>query len=82
MTLQIGIYDHTTGEQLTRDMTSQELSAYQAELEKRASDKAARAAKKQEAKEALLSSLGITEEQAIILGLIQPPFVAKETGAE
>ena len=72
MTHQIGIYDHTTGEQTTRDMTTAEAAAYNKEVSDRAAAKAIALAEKESAKAALLESLGITEAQAITLGLIQP----------
>ena len=80
MTNLIGIYDHTTGKQVSRDMTQEEEAIHNAEIAKILNDKAAAKAAKEEAKTALLTALGITEEQAIILGLIEPPFVARETG--
>jgi outer membrane protein TolC len=82
MTIQIGIYDHITGQQTTREMTSEELSAHKTEIAKHAADKAAKEAEKQAAKEALLTTLGITEQQAIIVGLIQAPILPKETTLE
>jgi len=80
MTHQIGIYDHLTGEQSTREMTADELSIYEAEAAEYLAAKSKAEEEKQAAKEALLSSLKITEEQAIILGLISPPFSPIETG--
>jgi hypothetical protein len=77
MTQQIGIYDHETGEQSTREMTSAELADYEAALTELLAAKAVKAAELQSAKEALLSSLGITEQQAIVLGLIQAPVVPR-----
>ena len=70
MTLEIGIYNHTTGEQSTREMTQEELANHQAEIAKNANTKATKAAEKEQAKEALLATLGITEQQAIVLGLL------------
>jgi hypothetical protein len=72
MTHQIGIYDHTTGEQTTREMTTAEAAVYDKEVSDRAAAKAALIAEKETAKAALLQSLGITEAQAITLGLVQP----------
>jgi hypothetical protein len=72
MTHKIGIYDHATGEQTTREMTTAEAAAYDKEISDRAATKAALIAEKEAAKAALLQSLGITEAQAITLGLIQP----------
>jgi hypothetical protein len=71
MTHQIGTYDHTTGEQTTREMTIAEIAAYEKEVADRAAAKAAKLAEKESAKTALLTSLGITEAQAITLGLLQ-----------
>ena len=80
MTFKIGTYDHTTGEQVTREMTSAESTTYEAELAQRSSEKAAKEAEKKAAKEVLLATLGITEQQAIVLGLIQAPKVLRENG--
>ena len=77
MTQQIGFYDHETGEQSTREMTKAELADYKAALTEHLANKAAKTAELQSAKEALLSSLNITEEQAIVLGLIQPPALPR-----
>jgi hypothetical protein len=82
MTFKIGTYDHNTGEQVTREMTSEESASYEAELAQRLSEKTAKEAEKQAAKEALLANLGITEQQAIVLGLIQAPKVLRENGNE
>ena len=63
----IGIYDHATGENIIREMTSEEQSARNAEI---AADLAmdaaikAEALAKAEAKSALLAKLGITEDEA------------------
>ena len=73
---QIGIYNHSTGENTVREMTSAEVAAYEAEATERATIKAAALAEKETAKAALLSSLGITESQAISLGLLAAPSVA------
>jgi len=78
MTYKIGIYDHATGEQSTREMTAEEVADYEAAISEKALAKAAKEAELKAAKEALLSSLGISEEQAIVLGLIKPAFVARE----
>jgi hypothetical protein len=72
MTHQIGIYDHATGQQTTREMTSDESAAYEKEVSDRIEAKAIALAEKELAKTALLQSLGITEAQAITLGLVQP----------
>lgn len=70
MTNQIGIYDHSTGENIVREMTAEEIATYKAEATERAAAKAAILAEKETAKTALLSSLGITEAQAVTLGLL------------
>jgi hypothetical protein len=72
MTHQIGIYDHATGQQTTREMTTDESTAYEKEVSDRIEAKAIALAEKESAKAALLQSLGITEAQAITLGLVQP----------
>jgi hypothetical protein len=77
MTHVIGIYDHETGEQATREMTTAELADYEAALTELLATKTAKEAELQSAKEALLSSLAITEEQAIVLGLIQAPVLPR-----
>lgn len=78
MTLKIGTYDHSTGKQTTREMTIEETTIYEAELAALANAKAAKEAEKLAAKEALLANLGITEQQAVVLGLIQPASVTRE----
>ena len=69
MTLEIGIYDHSTGEQTTREMTKAEADDYAQGAIAKAEREAAQVAAKQD-KLAILEGLGITEEQAITLGLI------------
>ena len=69
MTLEIGIYDHSTGEQITREMTQAEADDYAQGVIAKAEREAAEAKTKQD-KLAILAGLGITEEQAITLGLI------------
>jgi hypothetical protein len=71
MSLQIGEYDHATGENIVRDMTSEEVAAHEAAALENAQIKAAKLAEKEAAKAALLASLNITEAQAITLGLLQ-----------
>lgn len=66
MTPEIGIYDHTTGESLVREMTSDELADYQAGLEATAKAEAAKA-KAEVDKAALLAKLGITADEAKLL---------------
>ena len=71
MSLEIGVYDHATGENIVREMTSAEIAAHEAEVLNNAEIKAAKLAEKEAAKVALLASLNITEAQAITLGLLQ-----------
>ena len=73
--MKIGIYNHTEGTQEVRDMTAEELAEYQATVSKIAAEKLAHKEAKAEAESALLKSLGITKDQAITLGLIQPDYV-------
>jgi hypothetical protein len=76
MTYQIGIYDHATGEQLTRDMTAEEIADFEAgKINKQTREKAEAQAKTD--KLAILSDLGLTETQAIVLGLL--PEAVKTT---
>jgi hypothetical protein len=70
MTNYIGIYDHSTGEEIIKEMTDEEQAerdaqvvAYEAELAQRQ----AQAEAKIEAKAALLDRLGITEDEAKLL---------------
>ena len=70
MTHTVSIYDHKTGEQITREMTTAEDEAYEAEQEANATTKAelksaAEAAATQKA--ALLARLGITADEAKLL---------------
>jgi hypothetical protein len=66
MTPQIGIYDHATGENLVREMTSDELAEYEAGLAIIAEADAAKA-KAESDKAALLVKLGITADEAKLL---------------
>ena len=66
MTPEIGIYDHTTGENLVREMTKDELADYKAGLEATAQAEAAKA-KAEADKAALLAKLGITADEAKLL---------------
>ncbi len=76
MTNKIGIYDHNTGEQIVRDMTQEEIANFeQGALEKQ--NREAEVAQAQADKLAILAGLGITEAQAIILGLIPNPITNK-----
>jgi hypothetical protein len=68
--IQIGIYDHLTGENIVRDATNVEIAAIEAERETANAAKSAAAAKIEKdalAKEALLNRLGITAEEATLL---------------
>ena len=62
----IGIYNHETGEQEVRDMTSEELAQAEADAEAAAEKQAAREAEAV-AKAALLERLGITADEAKLL---------------
>lgn len=74
MTLEIGIYNHTTGEQTVREMTADEIAeleatnaavaAREAEIQ---AEKEAEAEAKATAKAALLTKLGITADEAALL---------------
>jgi hypothetical protein len=66
MTPEIGIYDHTTGENLVRPMNAEELANYQADLEATAKAEADKA-KAEADKTALLVKLGITAQEAALL---------------
>ena len=71
MTLEIGIYDHTTGESLVREMNADELADYQAGLEATAKAEAANAKIEADkaAAEAKLAALGLTADDLKALGL-------------
>ena len=70
MTPEIGIYDHTTGEVVERELTADELAQREADAKAAADLKAAedadKAAKAVE-KAALLDKLGITADEAALL---------------
>jgi hypothetical protein len=66
MTPEIGIYDHTTGESLVREMNAEELADYQAGLEATAQAEAEKLQAKAD-KAALLDKLGITADEAKLL---------------
>jgi hypothetical protein len=66
MTPQVGIYDHTTGENLVREMNAEELAEYEAGLKATAKAEAAKA-KAEADKAALLEKLGITADEAQLL---------------
>jgi hypothetical protein len=67
----IGIYDHTTGETLVREMTADELADYESGLEVTAKAAAAKAqaAADKAAAEAKLAALGLTPDDLKALGL-------------
>ena len=70
MTNLIGIYNHSTGENVIREMTVEEQEIRDAEIANNLAAKAEaemEAATKAAAKAALLAQLGITEEQAKLL---------------
>ena len=70
MTNLIGIYDHSTGENVIREMTVEEQEIRDAEIANNLAAKAeaeVEAAAKAEAKAALLDRLGITEDEAKLL---------------
>jgi hypothetical protein len=77
----IGIYDHNTGEQTTRDMTAEELAEYELGVNSQLEREAAELALK-EARLAILSNLGLTEDQAKVLGLIAETKVSSTTTDE
>ena len=66
MTIQIKEVNCTTGEEIVRDATAEELAQIQIDVANDAAKKAEATAKAQ-AKAALLAQLGITEEQAKLL---------------
>ena len=71
----IGITDVATGETEVRDMTTAELAEYNSLITDVQTRKANAKAEKEAAEIALLASLKITREQAIVLGLIQADYV-------
>lgn len=77
----IGIYDHNTGQQITRDMTAEELAEYELGVNTQSEREAAELALKEE-RLAILSSLGLTEDQAKVLGLITETKVSLTTTDE
>ena len=66
MTLQMGIYNHATGENIVRNMTEEEILQWEAG-KAAAEVKAQAEAEAAAAKAALLAKLGITEEEARLL---------------
>lgn len=75
MTKMIGIYDGSTNEQITREMTVEELANYELGATAQSNRETEIATLKQE-QLSILAGLGLTEQQAIILGLIPKPMVA------
>ena len=73
-------YNHLTGEEEIREMNAEELAEYNEMVEEIATKKAKEKIERQEAEAALLDSLGITKQQAIILGLLQPDYVRPNLG--
>ena len=70
MTEQIGIYEHSTGEHIVREMTAEEQAQRDAEVAAWLAAKEAKAQAETEAaakRQALLDKLGITEEEAKLL---------------
>ena len=70
MTYQIGIFNGLTGEEIVRDMTSEEQAARDAEIAAHLAAKELEAkikAEQEEAKAALLERLGITQAEARLL---------------
>ena len=62
----INIYDHATGENIVRDMTTDELANVKA-IQDEAKAQAKSAADKSTARQALLDRLGITADEAALL---------------
>ena len=82
MTHQIGIYDHNTGEQIVRDMTPDEIANFeQGALEKQ--NREAEAAQAKADRLEILAGLGLTEAQAILLGLMpeEPKYGLRDEAA-
>lgn len=77
MTLEIGIYDHSTGEQTVREMTADEIAeldatnaavaAREAEIQAERDALAALEAAKVQAKAEIFAKLGLTEEEVLAL---------------
>ena len=77
MTLEIGIYNHLTGEQTTREMTKAEATEFAKGAIAQSAREAAEA-KTKEDKLAILLGLGISQEQAILLGLIAQDPITRD----
>jgi len=70
MTLEIGIFDAITNENIVREMTDDEKAIRMAEIadwEKDKADKLAEVKAKESAKSELLAKLGITADEAALL---------------
>jgi hypothetical protein len=70
MTLEIGIFDAITNENIVREMTDDEKAIRMAEIadwEKDKADKLAEVEAKESAKSELLAKLGITADEAALL---------------
>lgn len=70
----IRIHDTETNEVIDREMTDAEFAQYQEEVNANANKLAAEAAEKA-AKLAILQQLGLTDEQAVVLGLLPKPEI-------
>jgi len=66
MTNQIGLYDFETGKNIVRDMNDEELADHELRLQQTAKDEKEYADKIAE-REALLTKLGITSDEAKLL---------------
>lgn len=69
--------DATTGTEIVRDMTAEELANLEAENAKYLADKKAQEDAVKAAEESLLQTTGISREQAELLGLIRTPPMVK-----
>lgn len=77
MTRQVMEIDATTGTEIVRDMTAEELANLEAENAKYLADKKAQEDAVKAAEESLLQTTGISREQAELLGLIRTPPMVK-----
>ena len=77
MTKLISIVNAQTGEQVVREMTTDELDEYNLGVNSKAEREAIESQAKAD-KLAILASLGLTEAQAIILGLIPDTAQSKK----
>lgn len=69
--------DATTGTEIVRDMTAEELAKLEAENAKYLADKKAQEDAVKAAEESLLQTTGISRQQAELLGLIRTPPMVK-----